>query len=226
MEAFASALGAVAGLDASAAYHESEDEGLAAIGDADIAVVTLPFYLRHREALGLVAELQTVASFGATESWTLVASTGEVDGPEDLARHEVHSIAGYAPEFVRAAISRWGELPEGARIAQTSRVMTSLRGLAGGEEPRAVLLDGAQTAALERLPFADKLEIVTASPPVLVSVVCGVGGRPLPEGAAAAFVELANGTDGRDVLETLRLERFEPVDRDALAAAHAMYAAE
>lgn len=214
MDALASALveasgGALTAVDAS--YHQDEAAGVGAIRDgADVAVVTLPFWLAHGEDLGLrVVATGVTDGPGREETWALVAPRGRVRAPSDLAGWELASIAGYAPGFVRGiALGDWGSLPEDVTLTFTSRVLGSLRRAAAGE-PVAVLLDGAQDAALDRLPFAGELEIVARSEPVPTSLVCVRGERPEGPAAVAAFRALDATESGRGALEGIRLERVE-----------------
>src|SRR4030042_6236940 len=63
MDAFAAALAARAGMPATAlgaVYDESEDSGVARLRakEAAIALVSLPFYLKHEKELGVRARLE------------------------------------------------------------------------------------------------------------------------------------------------------------------------
>jgi len=206
-----------------AAYHEIEAAGVEAARDADLIVATLPFFLAHRRSLDLrpVLAVATVG-IGANETWSLVAPRGRVSSPDDLAGWELASIAGYAPAFVRGpALAEWGELPRSVDVRPTVRVLSDLRRAARGERV-AVLLDGAQAVALDRLPFADALEVVARSRPMPASLVCSRG--PVPPGGALARVIEGLGRmqateAGREALASIRLDAFVPVsDAEALDA--------
>jgi hypothetical protein len=210
-----------------ATYLPAEAEGVARLGqpDAAVALVSLPFFLRHGEALGLVPRLQAEpAGQGLTERWSLVAKRGRVARPADLAGLTVLSTAGYAPTFVRGALGAWGRVPDGAAVAPTAQVLSALRKAARGE-PVAVLLDGAQAEALASLPFAADLEVVARSAPVPTSLVAVVGAR-LPGARWAAlekaFLSMTGDPQGAAALAGVRLARFAPVDAAALAAAKAL----
>ena len=206
-----------------AVYHEQEQAGLDAMAadNAALALVPLPFYLKHREALGLEPLLEVVQSSGETESWSLVAARGAVKAPAALDGWTVSGMPGYAPRFVsRVALEDWGELPESAEIRFSTRVLSDLRNAAGGK-PVAVLLDRAQAAALEDLPFAEKLEVVTTSRGMAGHLLCAVGGRfaadrvePLRE----ALQGIGDSDQGRELLHSLRIDRFRPVDEASLGA--------
>jgi hypothetical protein len=232
MDAFAAALSAKAGLSPpiAAVYDEAEGSGVARLRakDAAIALVSLPFFLKHEKELALRARLEAVPrGRAATERWTLVAKKGLVRGPVALDGFTVASIAGFAPAFVRgAALGEWGPLPAGARVVQSAAVLSSLRRAAAGERV-AVLLDGAQEAALASLPFASELEVVTRSPPLPSGVVATVGARLDAKawGAiGAALQALPSDAAGAAALEAVQLARFVPLDEKALTAARKAYA--
>lgn len=218
MDAFAAALSKTAGT-VRAVYHETEEGGLAAIREsATLAIVPLPFYVKHAAALDLAPVLAAVpVETGATETWTLVARAGRVKTPADLAGWEILSIAGYSPGFVReAALEGFGPLPVDVKIAPSGLVLSSLRRAAQGGSV-AVLLDGAQGAALSGLPFAKDLAVVHRSKPLPVSVVARVGANTPPariEALARALREVEP-----ERLAELRLSGFVDPDAAALDAA-------
>ncbi len=228
MDDLAAAATAAAGWPAGvfrAVYFETEDGGLAALDDraAGLALVTLPFFLEHRSAVGLEPVMLAVPSGRQPlEPWTLIAGAGLVTGPADLGGWRIASLAGHSQRFVRrVALGDWGELPESATVEFSRAVLTSLRRSARGE-PVAVLLDAEQAAALDRLPFADELEVVHRSRPLPVSVLCAVGDR-LADGRLAEIVSALGSLDDRadaaEALAGVRMERFESFDPGALAAA-------
>jgi hypothetical protein len=230
MDALAAALARAAGWPEgalAATYLPGEADGVARLGqpDAAVAMVSLPFFLRHGAALGLVPRLQVeVVGAGLLERWSLVARKGRVTGPSDLAGLTVLSTAGYAPAFVRGALGAWGRVPDAAAVAPTAQVLSALRKAAKGE-PVAVLLDGAQAEALASLPFAADLEVVARSAPVPTSLVATVGTR-LPAARWAllekAFLSAAGDPGGAAALAGVRMVRFAPVDAAALGAARAL----
>jgi len=233
MDALAGAVAEAAGWspDAlSAAYFETEEGGLKALTapDAGLALVTLPFFLEHRAALGLEPELQAVpVGRHDLEPWALVAGVGAVSTPADLDGWTLVSLAGHSERFVRGvALGGWGALPDGVTVVFSGAVLSSLRKAARGDAV-AVLLDAEQTAAVDGLPFSDELEEVVRSPPLPVSVLCSVGDR-LPreqlEAVSAAMRALAGRSEAADALAGVRIERFEAVDREALDRAEAAFA--
>ena len=226
MDAFAAALARAAGWapDAlGAIYESSEKDGLERLArpDAAVALVPLPFFLKHGRALKLTARLQVEQASGLTDTWALVARKGRVASPGALAAFSVASIAGYAPDFVRGALGAWGRIPESARVLETGQVLSALRRAAAGEDV-AVLLDGAQAAALPTLPFASELEVVARSAPLPAALVAAVGGRmPAARWKALerAFLALPADPQGAAALQGIRMVRFAPVDAAELAAA-------
>ena len=224
MDAFAEAL-AADGLKLSAVYFEREDDGVAALEaeDTNFAMVTLPFFLEHRIDLGLKPIAQAIPEgSGANQQWALVAPAGRIENSQDLDGWEIISIGGHSPAFVRSVVfDGWGPAPTHLDIVFSSRVLTALRRAAKGENV-AVLLDGPQAESIERLPFGKELEVVRAASEVPVSLVCSVGGR-LDDTAEKAFTRILLGLgseeSAREALAGIRIERFAPVDRQALEGA-------
>jgi hypothetical protein len=230
MDAFAAAVAAAAERPADgvrATYYETVEAGMARLSATDplLAVVPLPVYLTYGERLGFVARLQVVPASGEEETWSLVARKDAIRGPESLSGWELASMAGYSPRFVRTALSGWGSLPETVEVQSTGRVLSKLRSAAAGE-PVAVLLDDAQADALPALPFAADLEIVARSTPLLSSVVCTVGETVDPADADAlllALTRLDEAPGAVELLETIRVRRFETLEVEALAEAERVF---
>ncbi len=231
MDAFAAAVGAKAGMPSLAAvYDESGDRAVERLEakDAAMALVSLPFYLAHEQDLALRARLQAVPEGRADlERWTLVARKGRVATASALEGFKIASTAAFAPAFVRGpALGGFGPLPPGVQIVQTGAVLSALRRAAAGE-PVAVLLDGAQGAALASLPFASDLEVVARSAPLPAGVVATVGAR-LParrwKAIEAALLALPTDAAGARALAAMQTARFMPVDEKALAGARKAYA--
>ena len=116
-------------------------------------------------------------------------------------------------------------LPKQVEIQAGSGVLSALRRAADGEKV-AVLLDGAQAAALGTLPFASSLAVVETSPRMPVAVVATVGKR-MQEGGwkalAPAFTRLADDPAARDALDGVRMAGFVPLDQASLDAARAAW---
>ena len=227
MDAFAAAVAGAAGWperDVAAVYEETEQGGLARLGrsDAAVALVPLPFLAEHGAALKLSPRLQVdEKENGLFQSWSLVAKRGRVGAPAALAGYTILSTAGYAPRFVRSSLANWGRLPDTARIAFTTQVLSALRKAASGADV-AVLLDGYQTAALATLPFANDLEVVSRSAPVPVAFVCTVGARISTSRwriLERALEALPGSPAGAAALEGIRMVRFVAPDAAALATA-------
>ena len=202
-----------------AAYYPDVDGGLAALREerAALALVPLPFYLEYRRQLDLRAILQVEQD---AEVWSLVAGTDAISAPQALAGWELAGMPGYSPRFVRQVVlADWGDPPESVQIRFASRVLSVLRKAAGGDKVAAVL-DRAQTDALPSLPFAAELEVVARSRPLIGTLLCRVGERQGDEEAAAvarAFLALEQLEDGRELLDTLRIARFQPLAAEELA---------
>lgn len=198
-----------------ATYFEREDGGVAALADAGLALVTLPFFLEHRAGAELRPRLLAVPEGREPlEPWTLVAGAGAVRSPADLDGWSIVSLAGHSPRFVRAALADWGTLPETVTVELSSAVLSSLRRAARGE-PIALLLDAEQTAALERLPFADDLETVHTTRPLPVSLLCSVDdhvAETLVDTAVAALLSLGDAAAAADAMAGVRLDRFEVIE--------------
>ncbi len=214
MDAFAKALAGLAKKpegSLAAVYYASEPDGLARVAKADVvaAIVPLPFWLQHGASLRLEPRLQVATEQGNEESWSLVAQRGRIKGVHDLAGFTIYSIAGYAPSFVRAALGNFGALPNSADVLESAQVLSSMRKAAKGADV-AVLLDGAQSASLSSLPFADKLEVVAHSPPLPVAYVVSVSGR-LRKDVEAALVALAKSDVGAEALAAMRMRGFAPL---------------
>ncbi len=232
MDALAAAVAAGAGWkpgDLRAVYFETEKDGLDRIAapDAALALATLPFYLKHRDALKLAPHLQAIEQGGeASEAWTLVAPAGLVKGPASLAGFELVTTAGYAPRFVRGpALGAWGEVPPDVRITFSNGVLTALRRASLGNKV-AVLIDRASAEALPTLPFASKLQVVTRSALLPVSVVSAVGDRLSPSRLKAllkGLLSLDTTPAGREALAGVRLSRFVAADQAALARARMLF---
>jgi hypothetical protein len=226
MDAFAKSAGHAAGWPdgkLGAVYYETERGGLdrLAADDAAMALVPLPFFLQHGAALGLKPRLDTERDSGATEVWTLVAKKGAIASPASLEGWELTGKPGYAPAFVRGPVLRdWGVVPATARISFSAAILSVLRRATAGEKIAAVL-DGEQTASLPSLPFATDLEIVARSRPLPASVLSIVRDHLAPaeaEGLTKALLRLHETEEGKEVLKTMKMKRFLPVDAKRIEA--------
>ena len=230
MDAFAAAVAARVALPRmGAVYEEAEDAGVARLREKDgaLAVVSLPFYLKYERELRLRARLQPVPKGReATERWTLVARKGAVRSAAALDGYTVVSSAGFAPAFVRGpAVGAWGPLPASVRVQTSNAVLSALRRAAAGEKI-AVLLDGAQGAALASLPFAADLDVLTRSAPLPAGIVAAVDEHLPPKSLATlenALTALPGDPSGVAALDAIQTARFVPLDEKALAAARKAY---
>jgi hypothetical protein len=193
-------------------YDPTEEGGLAKLkrADAVLAFVPYPFFVEHAAELHLVPLVQAdVTDIGPQQRWSLVAKSGSGAGPASLGGFTLLSAAGYAPDFVRAALVGWTLSPD-VRIEASGQILSALRRAAAGERV-AVLLDRTETAALATLPFAGELKVVTESPSLPVALVAVVDSR-VPEGRAASLraglLGLGHSPGGAEVLAPLRLRGF------------------
>lgn len=234
MDQFATMVSAVAGWPAgsiTAEYRETEEGGVERLVDPNttLALVPVPFLLKHEEALGLRPIAQVVQeNASATQVWSLVAAKGRVSAPADLEGWELSGIPAYAPSFIRGpALGQWGRLPSSTTIVFSRRMLRTLRRVSAGDDV-AVVLDSAQAAALAALPNAGELEIVTTSPPLPAVVLVTVGDR-VSEAATEELLEgmlrVHQSERFVEVLETLRVMRFETLDLEALTRVRAAYRA-
>jgi ABC-type phosphate/phosphonate transport system substrate-binding protein len=212
-----------------AEYHPTLEGGLAALVDPPaIALVPLAFYLEQREGLGLDPLATVVQASGPAEVWSVVARRGAIKRPGDLAGWKLAGMPGYSPRFVqRVAFDGWGPLPADTEIGFSARVLSELRRALRGE-PVAALLDLAQTEALDSLPQAADLEVVVRSKPLPGTLLCRVG--PVEEAAEdelkRAFLGLDRQEGGRELLDTLLISHFGPLDVEGLERIERAFAAE
>jgi hypothetical protein len=69
------------------------------------------------------------------------------------------------------------------------------------------------------LPFSGELAVIVRSPDLLGQLLCAVGDRLSDEAAASLARELpmmSETADGRELLESIRISRFAPLDAKAL----------
>jgi len=212
-----------------AVYFETAEGGLQALAreDAVLALVSLPFLLQHEKELALQPRLQVAEDSGALAAWSLAARRGRVPSSAALDGFEITGVAGYAPEFIRGPVlGAFGPLPPTARVTSTANVLSALRRAASGALI-AVVLDDAQAKALATLPFAADLEIVARSAPMPRTLLCTVGGRLQPwrsEAMVHGLEKLHTDPERAEILRTMRMTRFEPVDTVALDAARRLFA--
>ena len=228
MDAFASAVGAKAGIPLTAIYEPTEAGGVARMKEAGLAIVSLPFFYKHERELGLHARLEAVQKGRpALERWVLVAQKDRVKKPDALAGFTIISNAAFAPAFVRGSVlGEFGALPANVKLLESTSVLSAMRRAANGE-PIAVVLDGPQETAMALLPFASKLEVVSRSPALPAGLVVTVGDR-IPSktwsGIQSSLEGLASERTGTTTLEGIQMERFAPVDEKALELGRKAYA--
>jgi len=223
MEAFAAAASSKAGTSISAIYEPSEEKGVARIKEASIAIVSLPFFVKHENELGLHPRLEVVQKGRPPlDTWTLVAPAGGGKDARSLSGFTIVSTVSFAPAFVRGVIR---DLPVDAKLVQSTAVLSALRRAAGGEQV-AVLLDGPQGAALATLPFASKLTVIAHSPALPAAIVATVDARLTDDawrGIEAALLGLADDRSAAGTLDGIQIARLTRIDDHALAVARNAY---
>src|SRR5436189_238179 len=129
-----------------------------------------------------------------------------------------------AMDALAASLARAAHLPPGSIAAVYDE--TEAGGLKRLGEKSAGLVDGAQSASLQTLPFANSLAVVGASPPMPVAVIATVSKRIHEERwkeLEGAFLRLTEDRSARSALDGVRMAGFVPLDEKALAAARTAY---
>jgi len=156
-----------------------------------------------------------------------VAKKGRVSSAASLSGFNLVSLAAYNPEFIRnVALGKWGKLPADVTFTATGQILSALRKAANGENIVA-LLDAAQAASLNSLPFAAELEVVATSPRVPGILVCTVGasvGQTATKQFVNGILRMNDTPEGLSALEAVRMAKFVPLDAKALNTARAAYA--
>jgi hypothetical protein len=228
MDAFAAAVSARSGTPISAVYEPSDDGCVARLRTAGLALISLPSFLQHEQALGLHARLQVVAQGRpALERWALVAQKGRVKTAAGLAGFTIVSSVAFAPAFVRGTVlGGFGALPASTKLVQSTAVLSALRRAADGD-PTAVLVDATQEVSLGSLPFASRLEVVARSPALPVALIATTDAR-LPAktwtGIEAALLGLGSDKAAATALDALQLSGFVALDDKVLGAARKAFA--
>lgn len=209
-------------------YYQNEADGLERLArpDAGMALVPLPFLLKHERALDLSARLHAIPEVGGDQAWSLVARKGALARPADLAGWELTGRPGYSPAFVRGPIlGDWGRPPDDTAVTFTKSPLSALRRAAAGEKI-AVILDREQTEALDSLPFGAELEIVTRTGPMPGMILATVGKR-LDEASAGrlmdALLRLHQSKKDAEILGAILMSRFDTVDAGAIEKARAAF---
>jgi hypothetical protein len=226
VEQFATAAAAQAGWPAgslAAVYDPTEQGGLAKLANPDAALAFIPyaFFVQHAAQLQLTPLAQAdVTGVGPQERWTLVAKLGALTGPTSLSGYTLLSVAGYAPDFVRQALTGWPLAPD-LKIESTAQVLSVLRRIAAGE-PLVALLDQTQAAALATLPFAAQLKAVGQSSPLPVAILAVINGRLPPariKSLQDGLLKMSHASGAADALAQLRLQGFVPLQLPKTSAA-------
>jgi len=233
MDRFAAQVSILAGWPAGhvqAVYYETEAAGLESMraADAALALVPLPFFVRHGAELDMRPLLSGEPESGSDEVWSLVARRGLVRKAADLSGWEILGQPCYAPRFVRGPIlATWGEVPADVTFTFAPRVLSALR-RAAAEDRVAVLLDAAQAEAMAGLPFAADLEVVARSKPLPATVICALddhAGAGILKKLETALLSFHEQEEGRAALADARMKRFRPLDEKGLQRVRDLLAA-
>jgi len=229
MDAFAAALSTKAGTPVAAVYDDTEDAGVAQMKTARLAIVSLPFFLKHEQELKLHARAIAVRKDRpALDEWVLVAKKGSVKSAAALDGYTITTPAAFAPAFVRGTVlGGFGALPATVKLQQSGAVLSALRKAAKGDRV-AVLLDGPGAASLTSLPFAGDLEVVARSPKLPAGVVVTIDAGPSAAAWKAiegALLGLRGDRAGATALDGIQMDKFAKLDDAVLAAARKAYEA-
>lgn len=219
MDRFAAEASRLSGLTVRAHYTPRAEDGIERIAEAELALIPTAFYLEYRERLALEPLLAVGYENGMRERWSLVVAKESVDSPAALADWKVVGLPGYSPNYVRKIALADYALPASTEIVATRRVLSQLRKAAKGE-PLAVLLDSQQSAALDKLPFGDALEVVARSVESAGFLLCAVGGRlddATRERLRKSLASMHDDAEGAEALAEIRVERFGAFDPQEIA---------
>jgi hypothetical protein len=209
-------------------YHNVETAALEAI-ERDrpaVGIVSLGFYLKHRRSLAL----KPLVWSQPEEAFAVAARKGTMKSLADLSGKTVSGTPLLEAEFVArvlfapsatggaSAAAAWKPAPE--RLFSKA-----IREVARGRSD-AVLLSGREYEAMKRLGAGAELERIhsTAAYPVALAVRLGEGaGGEAAKGFAAALEALNRTADGKDLLETMGIGGFKPIDAARLGAIEALF---
>ena len=140
-----------------------------------LALVPLPFCLQHRAALRLAPRARRSRRAARRRSrgrWSPPA--GAVSAAAGARRASSSSrFAGYVPRFVRGpALGAWGELPPRRHDQPLGRVLSGAAARQRGRTRSRCCSTARRPRPCRRSPFAAKLQVVTRSAPLPVSVLC------------------------------------------------------
>jgi hypothetical protein len=233
MDAFSRSIEEVGGLPKGTlrcVYHPEAKPGLEYIRSEhpSLGIVSLPFYLKHREDLDLRLLLQVVRRDRATQTFHVLAKKGRFADLEALRGKRLLSKHLYDPDFVRRVVLG-GREKEFLHLVETSRLVKETRKVARGEED-AVLVDAEAWETLKKMKgLGDQLEEIFHSRDLPTEPVVTIGppsSDPRVPKIEAALKKLAETPRGREILAELMMKRFREPDRKAFGEVERLYSKE
>lgn len=208
----------------SAVYRNSEDGGLEALRELDpgFVLVPIPVHLRYHELLHWAPIRAVVLAGAEAQRYSLYGPSGTpIDWLSDIT---IEGDAAYDPTFVRTLVLG-GEHPVADdRFRPTSRPLSVVRRAARGEKV-VVLLDEGQRQALASLPAAAELVLLAESGWMPAAVLVRRG--PATEEDARQLGRVLDGLstdpEAADLLATLRIQRFQALEPQALEKLQKIY---
>lgn len=242
LSAYLEGKGGLQGL--SGEYHNEEKLALSALGEKKVSfgLVSLGFYLAHREKLGLRALLESKPK----DNFVVVARVGDVKDPASLTGQPVAGGPLQEAPFLerialqgKASVASWDQKP----VLFASR---ALRDLVERKKYAAVVLTGRDHAAFKEL-YAKTLEKILESDYYPASLLVAFDARRdersregraqglseeglseelkkrLEKRIVRAFSGLSGDPRGKEILKTMGAEGFEEVRKDWLKELEGKY---
>ncbi|MDP7035598.1 MAG: PhnD/SsuA/transferrin family substrate-binding protein [Planctomycetota bacterium] len=183
-----------------------------------MAVVSLGFYLRHRQEFTHQI-LLTPKVFGhSTERFYLLSRKGAAQELDAYTGKILSSSFLDDTQFVDGVVFRGRfRVDQDFRIDFQKRSLRAIKAVTRGKSDL-VLLNQLQFNTLEKLRYYKDLQLIWESEPVPHGPVIRVGSEkslPQMESLRAALIDMGNEDRGRKLLETMQLEGFLTCDPEA-----------
>ena len=196
-----------------------------------LGIVSLPFYLCHRDNLHLIPLLQVVRKKRRTQTFHILARKGRYPDLEAMRGKPLASNHLFDPRFLSHVVLE-GKFEDLLAPGQTRRPFRAIRRVARGEE-EAVLVDNEQIETLQtskrtRAIWEGLTELHRSRKlPTEPLVTIGPGkDDPRIDKIRKALEKLATTEEGGAVCAQLRLDRFAAPDEAAFGEAERLYAGE
>ena len=210
----------------SAVYRNKEDDGLKAIQELDpgFVLVPIPVHLRYHESLDWAPLRAAVLAGVEAQRYSLYGPAGS--SVHWLSDVTIEGDAAYDPEFVRTLVLGGQYAVADDHFRPTSRPLSAVRRAARGEKVL-VLLDEGQRRALASLPAAAKLVLLAESGWMPAAVLVSRAGATEADVQQLGRVldGLSADPEAADLLATLRIQRFEAVEPQAIEKLQKIYSA-